>query len=231
MIVTLQTGDDVVIQFRPEVLDVEPFKIARTALGSVVPDIGLLEDEELEQNQIWAYWMTRCPGKTWFEGVRGKDSTALITINPSLGRILSRGRVEGKSSLIIEQKVCSHLQLLLASQDDQICKFHGVAHELLDRVEQLASLPPFISHFDLNAVNILVSEDCEVTGIIDWELSACLPFGMGFSRIHTLAGEYSAGKFQMPPEFEDAGRGFWQEIYDGVSADTRKINDSNIDAV
>jgi hypothetical protein len=54
---------------------------------------------------------------------------------------------------------------------------------------------------------------------------------MGFSRTHTLAGEYSAGKFHVPPEFEDAERGFWQEIYDGVSADTRKIIDSNIDAI
>ncbi|KAG9198147.1 hypothetical protein G6514_010473 [Epicoccum nigrum] len=231
MIVTLQTGDEVVIQFQPEVLDIEPFKIARTVLGSVVPDIGLLEDEELEQNKIWAYWMTRCPGKTWFEGIRGKDTTAVITINRSLRRILSRGRVEGKSSLIIEQRICPHLQLLLASQDDQICNFHGVAHDLLDKLEPLAFLPPFISHFDLNEVNILIGENCEVTGIIDWELSACLPFGMGFSRIHTLAGEYSAGKFHVPPEFEDADRGFWQEIYDGISADTRKIIDSNIDAV
>ena len=88
---------------------VEPFKTARTVLGSVVPDIGLLEDEELEQNQIWAYWMTLCPGKTWFKGIRGKDSTALITINRSLGRILSRGLVEGKSDLVIEQKIRPHL--------------------------------------------------------------------------------------------------------------------------
>lgn len=231
MIVTLQNGEEVVIQFRPEVLDVEPFKIARTVLGSVVPDIELLEDEELEQNQIWAYWMTRCPGKTWFEGVRGKDSTALITINRSLGRILSRGLVEGNSSLVVEQRIRPHLQLMIASQDKQICNFRGIAQNLLDKLDLLASLPLFISHFDLNEVNIMISEECQVTGLIDWELSACLPFGMGFSRIYTLAGEYSAGKFYMPPEFEDAERGFWQEVYEGVSADTRKIIDSNIDAV
>lgn len=231
MFVTLQTGDELVIQFRPEVLDVEPFKIARKVLGEVVPDIGRLEDEELEQNQIWAYWMTRCPGKTWLEGIRGKGSTALITINRSLGRILSRGLVEGKSELVIEQKIRPHLQLLLASQDEQIRSFHGIAQDLLDKLDLLASLPLFISHFDLNEVNIMISEECEVTGLIDWELSSCLPCGMGFSRIHTLAGEFSERKFHMPPEFEDAERGFWEEIYNGVSSDTRKIIDSNIDAV
>lgn len=55
VIVTLQNGDDLVIQFRPEVLDLEPFKITRAALGPVVPDIGRLEDEELDQNGIWTY--------------------------------------------------------------------------------------------------------------------------------------------------------------------------------
>jgi hypothetical protein len=231
MIVTLQTGDEVVIQLRPEVLDVEPFHIARTVLGLVEPDIGLLKDKELEQNQIWAYWITRCPGKTCFEGVRGKDSTALITINRSLRRILSRGRVGGTSDTVIEQKIHPHLQLLLASQDDQIRSFHGIAQNLLDKLDRLVSLPLFISHFDLNEVNIMISEECEVSGLIDWETSACLPFGMGLSRIYTLAGEYSSGKFHMAPEFEDAERGFWQEIYNSVSADSRKIIDSDIDAV
>ena len=231
MIVTLKTGDEIVIQFRPEVLDLEPFKMARAALGSVVPEIGRLEDEELDQNQIWAYWMTRCPGKMWLDGIRGKDGTALITINRSLGRILSRGFVEGKSEQVMEEKIRPHLQLLLASKNDHIRPFHGIAKDLSQKLEQLSSLPLFISHFDLNAVNILVDEECEVSGIIDWELSSCLPFGMGLSRIHTLAGEYSEQKFYMPPSFEDAERGFWQEIYKGISAETRRVFDDNVDAV
>lgn len=51
-----------------------------------------------------------------------------------------------------------------------------------------------------------------MTGIVDWELSTPLPFGMGFCRIHTLAGEYAEQEFYMPPHFEDAERAFWQEI-------------------
>jgi hypothetical protein len=227
----LQNGDDLVIQFRPEELDLNPFNIARIALGPIVPEIGRLEDEELGQNGISAYWMTRCPGKTWSEGVRGKDATALIAINRSLGRVFSRGLIEGKSELVIEQKLRPHLRQLLASQDDSICHFHDVAQNLLDKLDQLASLPLFVSHFDLNDFNIMINDDCEISGIIDWELSVCLPFGMGFSRIHTLAGEFSARKFYMPPEFEDAERGFWHEIFAGVSVVTRKVIDENIDAV
>ena len=40
-----------------------PFKVARQALGQVVPDIELLKDEELEREHIWTYWMNRIPGK------------------------------------------------------------------------------------------------------------------------------------------------------------------------
>jgi hypothetical protein len=175
--------------------------------------------------------MTHCPGRPCYDAVRGKNGTALITINRSLGRVLSRGLVEGKSEPTIEEKLRPHLQMLLDSQDDCIRPFHGVAKMLMDDLDQLVSLPLFISHFDLNEVNIMLSADCEISGIVDWELSACLPFGVGFGQIHTLAGEFSEKTFYMPPEFEDAERGFWQEVYDGVSIETRKIIDGNIDAV
>jgi hypothetical protein len=83
MIVTLQNGEEVVIQFRPEAMDLEPFRIAREALGPVVLDIELLEDEELALNSIWAYRMTRIPGQTWFEGTRGRGPRFVI---PSTSR-------------------------------------------------------------------------------------------------------------------------------------------------
>lgn len=46
---------------------------------------------------------------------------------------------------------------------------------------------------------------------MDWEFSSPLPFGIGFGRIHTLAGEFSERKFHMPAEFEESERGFWHE--------------------
>ena len=175
--------------------------------------------------------MTCCPGKMWFEGIRGKGHAVLVTINRSLGRVLSRGLVEGKSELAVEQKLRSHLRLLLASQDDCIRRFAGVAQDLSDKVHRLAALPLFISHFDLNEVNILIDEDCEISGLVDWELSHCLPFGMVCTRISTLAGEYSEKKFYTPPNFEESERAFWQETFDGISPATRKVLEDNTDAV
>lgn len=227
MIVTLQTGEEVVIRFRPESLDLEPFELARRVLGPVVPEIKQLQDEELEGEGMWAYWMTCVPGKIWLEGVRGKDPKCLVTINRSLGRILSKGRVEGSSELVIDQKVRPHLAVLLSSEDDQIRPFHNVTSKLLGKLDRLKMLPLFVSHFDLNTVNVMVDDDCEVSGLVDWELSTPLPFGMGFGRINTLAGEFSEKKFRMPLEFEEAERGFWQEVYDGIPADVRNLFDTD----
>ena len=52
MIVTLQNGEDVVIQFRPEPLDLESIQVARRALGAIVPNIKVIEDEEMEREGI-----------------------------------------------------------------------------------------------------------------------------------------------------------------------------------
>jgi hypothetical protein len=93
------------------------------------------------------------------------------------------------------------------------------------------SISLFISHFDLNQVNILIDENYHVSGIVDWELSSLFPFGMGLSRIHTLAGEFSEHKFYMPDEFEEAERGFWEEIFYGVPADIREVLNTNLEAV
>jgi thiamine kinase-like enzyme len=160
-----------------------------------------LSEQEVSLTPVY-FWIEKISSAPFQDHITRSKACECVEI------ILSRGLLEGKSSLVVEQTIHPHLQLLLAFQDDQIRSFHGIAQNLLDKLNRLASLPLFISHFDLNEVNIMISEECEVTGLIDWELSACLPFGMGFSRIHTLAGEFSARKFYMPPEFEDAERRF-----------------------
>jgi len=231
MIVTLQNDDEVIIQFRPEPMDLQPFKTARHFLGPAVPDVERLQDEELGRDGIWAYVMTRIPGQTWSEGVRRQGPKAVININKTLGKILSKGYVKASSNEVVDNKIRLHLELLLSSENENIVPFKDVARDLLSKLDQLRALPLFIAHFDLNEMNILVNENCEVSGIIDWELSSPLPFGMGFSRIHDLAGEFSEGKFQIPDEFEESERGFWHEIMEGVPADVRKVLQANFDAI
>lgn len=89
----------------------------------------------------------------------------------------------------------------------------------------------WVAHYDLSEVNALIDEDCQVTGLIDWELSAPRPFGVGFGRIHSIAGEYTGGEFWMPDEFEVAERAFWNALFDGMPADTRGLSEKRIGLV
>ncbi|KZF20434.1 hypothetical protein L228DRAFT_263080 [Xylona heveae TC161] len=232
MIVTLKTGEKLVIQFRLEQLDMEPFKIARQILGPVVPEIGLIANEKLERDGIWTYWMTYMPGKIWMDSAAGRMSAIRVVTNRSLGRILSRGLIEGSNSeAVVKTKLRPHLELILSSNDDQIRQFYHMGSDLLGKLDRLEHLPLFVSHFDLNEVNILLDENCEVSGIIDWELSQPLPFGMGLCRIHTFAGEFAERKFYMPPDFDASERGFWEEIYNGAPQVIRTLLDTNGEVV
>jgi len=220
-----------VIQFRPEPLDIGPFKVARKALGEAVPDIEELQDEGLASNGIWVYSMSCIPGQTWLNGARGKGSAARVTINKSLARILSKSYIDGSADQVVESQLKPRLNILLASAEPKIQPFHAAAKDMLQNIDQLKVLPLFLSHFDLNEVNILVDDECNVSGIVDWELASILPFGMGFCRIHTLAGEFSERKFHMPPEFEDSERGVWKEIFTGVPVNVRKVVEANLEVV
>jgi len=130
----------------------------------------------------------------------------------SLGRILSRGFVAYDSTAVVEGAIVPRLKKLQSAMTDetdwprtsQIKIFREDIQRLLNNSGQLKILPLFISHADLNHVNILVQEVGEVSGIFDWELSSDLPFGMGCCRIHDLVGRFTGGELRKLEGFEDA---------------------------
>lgn len=231
LFITLADGREVVIQFRTEQLDVDAFKIARGALGSCVPDAAPLGSEELENEGAWAYSLARMPGKMWVHGVAGKGAEGRVAINKSLGRVFSKGFLAETSSEAVETTLRPHLDAILASPLEDILPYKATVESFARRLNEFAQLPLWVAHYDLNDVNILVDDNCEVTALIDWELSTPLPFGAGFGRIHTLAGEFTGGEFWVPNEFEVAERGFWTEIFDGMPEYVRAILEKRLDLV
>ncbi|KAI0835135.1 hypothetical protein F5Y06DRAFT_139452 [Hypoxylon sp. FL0890] len=231
LFVTLADGSEVVVQYRTEPLDLDAFKIAKGSLGSFVPDARALEDEELENHGAWAYSFTRMRGKMWLHGVAGKGAEGRIAVNKSLGRVFSKGCLAENSSEAVVGKIRPHLDAILASTLEETLPYKDTFQGFLNSLEELAKLPLWVAHYDLNDVNVLIDENFAVTALIDWELSSPLPFGVGFGRIHTLAGEFSGGEFWMPDEFEVAERGFWKELFDGMPRDTRKMLEKRINLV
>ncbi|EFY91755.1 hypothetical protein MAC_02345 [Metarhizium acridum CQMa 102] len=231
LFVTLADGREVVVQFRTEPLDMDAFKIAKASLGSIVPDIEALDNEELERAQAWAYCLTLMPGKMWLHGVAGKGAEGRIAVNKSLGRVFSKGFLANNSCEAVETKLRPHLQAILASPLEDILPYKATVESFVKRLDEFAQLPLWVAHYDLNEVNVLIDEKCDVTALTDWELSTPLPFGAGFGRIHTIAGEFTQGEFWMPDEFEVAERGFWTELFDGMPQHVRTTLEGRIDLV
>ncbi|KAI0409824.1 hypothetical protein F4802DRAFT_542224 [Xylaria palmicola] len=231
LFVALADGREVVVQFRTEPLDVEAFKIGKRALGSFVPDIEALDNEELKNAGAWAYSMTRMPGQIWLRGVAGKGAEGRIAISKSLGRVFSQGFLAENSHEAAETNLRPHLDAILASPLEAILPYKATVEGFSKRLDELAQLPLWVAHYDLNDVNVLIDEKCEVTALIDWEFSKPLPFGAGFGRIHTIAGEYTGGEFWMPDEFEVAERGFWTELFNGMPEHIRTTLEKRMDLV
>lgn len=231
LFLTLKDKREIVHQFRTEPLDLNVFKTARQALGSVVPEATALEDEELLAQGVWAYSFNLLPGQMWYKGVCGKGAQGRVAINKSLGGVLSKGFLASNSDEAVDGRVRSHLDALLASSLDDIKPYRRQIQGFVDKLEQSKDLPLWVAHYDLNDVNMLIDDDCNVSGLIDWELSTPLPFGICFGRIHTIAGEYTGGEFWVPDEFEDAEKAFWHELFEGMPTEIRQKLKGQLDLV
>jgi len=224
MKVTMDNGEEAIIQFRVEPLDVASFHQARDVLGPVVPNIKRLQDAELDRDGIATYFMTCMPGKTWLESNLWDkwDPKMNVEATKSLGRILSQGYVLGGSEAVVDSEIKGKLEQLLKSKNNDVQRFRADIQRLLSSIDKLKYLPLWVSHADLNYLNILVEDSGQVSGIVDWELSKNLPFGVGLSRVHDLAGKYRNRMFHMPKEFEEAERGFWEELFGGIPTDIKR---------
>jgi len=239
LIVTLDNKNQVIIQLRVEPLDVSIFHHARQVLGDVVPNIAAITDNALEAEGIYPYYMTFMPGDTWWRSPAFNNPELNNKCAISLGRVLARGYVAYDNGAVVESNIIPNLKRIQSAIDDstnperasQLEPFRDDIQRMLETADQLKILPLFISHSDLNHVNILVSRDGDVSGIVDWELSTDLPFGMAFHRIHDLVGRYRNGEFRMLEGFEVGERGFWDAIFNGVPAEVRKVLNENLHAI
>ncbi|KAI9820413.1 MAG: hypothetical protein M1826_000939 [Phylliscum demangeonii] len=213
VIVVFQDGLEGVVQFRYEPLDLEPFRRARAAMGELVPTAELLEDKELQAAGLWPVYLSCIPGVTWLERANRWTPQHNGRVARSLGRVLAQGVVGGTSEEVIESHVLPKLRALLESGHAEIQPFAAQIQRLIDDAHRLDPLPLQIAHLDLNQLDIMVTEEGEVSGLVDWELSPPpTPFGMGCSRILSLAGRYRDRKYSEREEFQEMERGFWEEM-------------------
>ena len=232
VIVSLKTETEVVIQFRYEPLDIAPFDRAYKLLGSLVPKVELLQDDELHAADIWPVFMNCIPGDTWLVRCDRWDPKLNVVFAHSLGRALSRCYVDGSSAQVVNDTIQPKLERLLASKQEEIQPFRSIIQELLNNVQQLKKLPLFQSHLDLNEMNVMVLDNGELSGILDWELSPPpTPFSMGCNRLHTIAGEISNQIYCERENYLEMEKAFWDEIIGGAPKKIRKTLEDNPEAI
>lgn len=231
--VSLQDGRSVIIQFRIEALDTEPFFYARNLLGDIVPIIEAIHDPELVKAGIWPFYMTRIPGKPWIEFEDIWNETQRATCSKSLGRIFSRCFVEGNTGEVVDSAIIPNLHKLrtLALERDDVKPFSEFIAKLIEEAPALKKLPLFFGHLDINEMNVLVGENYEITGVIDWELSPPpRPFGVACYCIQFLAREIIDKVFRQRPEFEAIDRGFWAGLLEDTPTKIRETLEANWEA-
>ena len=131
----------------------------------------------------------------WLKGIAGKWAQGRIAINRSLGRDISNGYFADHSDEAINGRIQSHIEAILASPREEIKPYKDQFLRIYKNLEEFKNLPLWVSHYALNEVNVLIDEDCNITGLIDRDLSTPIGFWVCFGRIHTYAGEYNEGNF------------------------------------
>ncbi|KAH6681903.1 hypothetical protein B0J14DRAFT_613695 [Halenospora varia] len=126
--VALQTGQCVIIQFRIEQLETEPFERARALLGDKVPIFEAIEDPKLATAGVWPFYMTLIPGKPWL----------------------------GNTSDIIDKVILPNLHKLQELGRDDVKDFRPFIAKLIEEAPSLKALPLFLGHLDMNEMNVLV---------------------------------------------------------------------------
>lgn len=232
--VSLQDGRNVIIQFRIEALDAEPFFRARNLLGGLVPIIEAIHDPELVKAGVWPFYMTRIPGKPLMEYEDIWNETQRATCSKSLGRVFARCFVEGNTGEVVDSDIIPKLHKIhtLALERDDVKPFSAFIAQLIDEAPALKKLPLFFGHLDINEMNVLAGENAEVTGVIDWELSPPpRPFGVACYCIQYLAGEVIDKVFRERPGFEAIDRGFWAGLLEDMPTEIRNSLEANWEAV
>lgn len=168
--------------------------------------------------------MSCIPGKPWIEYEDLWNNTQCAKAAKSLGRLFARCFTEKDSIDIIEEVIIPDLRKLRAFDGSGVEDIIPYVNRLISEASALKKLPLFLSHFDLNDLNVMVDDDAEVTGIVDWELSpGPQPFGIGCYCIPFLAGEIVNGAFREREAFEVIDRTFWEGLLETVSVEIREL--------
>lgn len=120
-----------------------------------------------------------------------------------------RGRVGGSIRWRL-QKMLDHLP----------SRFQPAVKSILERLDDIESLPWVLTHGDVVPDNMMVrkaqnasSKEVALSGFLDWAEAEYLPFGIGIYGLEALLGESDHdGRFDYYPEAKELREHFWLKL-------------------
>jgi len=89
------------------------------------------------------------------------------------------------------------------------------------KVNDLRRLPLCLTHWDINLMNVMVTDEADITGVVDWEEMYWMPFGMNTHVIARLAGYNQRGVFKKRTCSESMEIKFWNELFRSAPLEIR----------
>ena len=169
-----------IIQLRAESVHEENAQQAHDILGNVVPvPVRVVREGSPVP---FAYVMPCVPGSTWPTKERRSNWPAAnyVKVAGQVGDMIGRCCSPQSDSQrhVMDTFIIPHLQLYLDWEDPGVAPYKELIRGLLERANELRKLPLCFTHWDINMMNIMVSDDADICGILDWEESYWMPLGM-----------------------------------------------------
>jgi len=226
--VKLEDQSNVIVQFRDTPLDLSLYELARQKLGTLVPTIEKKSTDISVSSHV--YIMNYIHGSMWNSALGAWEDDAAIA--GQLGKALSRCVVGPDSSEVVESYIIPRLQTVLHENiPSNRYELRRIVEELISIAPNLKKLPLSLSHVDLNATNMLIASQGppRLIGILDWDLSRYLPFGIDGAQIRYMS-VINRNRVDYPdePGSTMVATSFWNAFTANLDAD---LKDYAVDAM
>src|SRR5438270_6818997 len=93
----------------------------------------------------------------------------------------------------IDSFIIPRLERYLKWDEPTIAPYKNLIQNLVMQIDNLRRLPLCLTHWDIDMMNIMVTDNADITVILDGEETYWMPFGMNTHIISRLAGHNRRG--------------------------------------
>ena len=138
-----------------------------------------------------------------------------IKLAGQIGNIIGRccSTQQNQQNDVIDSFIVPRLEQYIEWDEPAIAPHKEFIKGLLKKVDNLRKLPLCLTHWDINMMNVMVTDEADITGLVDWEEMYWMPFGMNTHVISRFAGHNQPGVYKKRKCSESMEIRFWEELF------------------